>query len=60
MIVDLGALGVEISAEPKRMAGDSVVGGIQLKAVAPVAAENLRRGAVVNQIAGVIGIESNR
>ena len=42
------------------MIGDSVIGGIELKAVAPVAAENLRRGAVVNQIAGVIGIESNR
>src|SRR5271154_4939205 len=60
MIVDLGALGVEISAETKRMTGDSVVSSVELKSVAPVAAENLRRGAVVDQIAGVIGIERNR
>src|SRR5277367_2403805 len=59
MIVDLGPLCVEISAEPKRMTGDSVVSSIELESVAPVAAENLRCGAVVDQIAGVIGIESN-
>src|SRR5208282_1441840 len=60
MIVDLGALGVEIPAQPKRMIGNSVVSGVDLKTVAPVAAKNSRRGAVVNQVAHVFRIESNR
>src|SRR6266436_3272976 len=60
MIIELGPLGVEISAQPKGMIGDSVISGIELKTVAPVAAENPPRGAVVNQIADVIRIESDR
>src|ERR1700722_19318 len=60
MVVDLSAFGVEVPAQPKRMIGDSMISGVELKTVAPVAAENSRRGAVVDQVADMIGIESNR
>ena len=57
MIVDLGALGVEEAAYPNRMLIEAVVGRIDLDTVCKIAAENLRRGAVVDQVARVIGIE---
>src|ERR1035437_2714102 len=60
MIVDLGALGVEISAQPKRSIANSVVSRVDLKTVAPVAAKNLRRRAVIDQVARAVRIESDR
>src|ERR1700685_3920397 len=60
MIVDLGALGVEISAQPKRMIGEPVISRVDLETVAPVAAKNFRRGAQIDQVAGVVGIKTNR
>src|ERR1700722_9512598 len=59
MVVDLGALGVEVPAQPKRMIGNSVIGSVDLETVAPVAAKNPRRGAVIDQVADVVGIESD-
>src|SRR5271170_2399462 len=42
------------------MIGDSVICRVDLKTAAPVAAKNLRRCAQVDQVAGVVGIKSNR
>ena len=60
MIVDLRTLGVEETAETKRMRGESPVGRIGLDAVSEVAAEDPSRGAIKNQIAGEIWPERHR
>src|SRR5580693_6112774 len=42
------------------MIGNPMISRVELKTVAPVAAKNPRRGAIVDQVANVVGVESNR
>ena len=60
MIVDLRALGIEVGAETKRMSRERPVSRIGLDAVAAIATEYSRSGAVVDQVAVEIRLERNR
>src|SRR5277367_1883931 len=60
MVVDFGALGVEVDSGADGMTRAETVGGIDLDTVAPVAAEDVGCDTVVNQVADIVGIELDR
>ena len=60
MIVDFGALGVEVAAQANSMIRERAVSRVELGAVAPIAAEHVRRGAIVDEVAGEIGLKRHR